>query len=174
MGKANHENNENWIPTNKKYFTVVPQPIRLNVLWCISLRHLSLVCHGLTAIGSAIPKTLLCILSICPGSNEVHIRQNTIFNNIIYASHILVMIVEVNGSQFARFSLAWLQSSSGLWIDDVRLSTFWLTSAFKFVLDHIKQYRLYTLHGNRPWWDLLNCHLSLWPWPWLFLFKVTS
>ena len=22
MGKAIHENNENWIPTNKKYFTV--------------------------------------------------------------------------------------------------------------------------------------------------------
>ena len=49
----------------------------------------------------------------------------------------------------------------------------WLTSAFKFVLGHINQYRLDTLHGNRPWWDLLNCNLSLWPWPWLFLFKVT-
>ena len=23
MGKAIHENNENWIPTNKKYFTVI-------------------------------------------------------------------------------------------------------------------------------------------------------
>ena len=49
----------------------------------------------------------------------------------------------------------------------------WLTSVFKFVIGHINQYRLYTLHGNRPWWDLLNCDLSLWPWPWLFLFKVT-
>ena len=47
-------------------------------------------------------------------------------------------------------------------------STFWLTSGFKFVLCHINQYRLETLHGNRPWWDLLNCDLSLWPWPWLF------
>ena len=55
----------------------------------------------------------------------------------------------------------------------VRLSTFWLTSAFKFVLGSINQYRLDTLHGNKPWWDLLNCDLSLWPWPWLFLFKVT-
>ena len=55
----------------------------------------------------------------------------------------------------------------------VRLSTFWLTSAFKFVLGSINQYRLDTLHGNRPWWDLLNCDLSLWPWPWLFLFKVS-
>ena len=53
----------------------------------------------------------------------------------------------------------------------VRLSTFWLTSAFKFVLGHINQYRLDTLH--RLWWDLLNCDLSLWLWPWLFLFKVT-
>ena len=26
----------------------------------------------------------------------------------------------------------------------------WLTSAFKFVLGHINQYRLYTLLGNRP------------------------
>ena len=32
----------------------------------------------------------------------------------------------------------------------VRLSTFWLTSAFKFVLGYINQYRLDTLHGNRP------------------------
>ena len=75
------------------------------------------------------------------------------------------------------------KSNSGLWIEDVcpsvclsvslsvRLSTFWLTSAFKFVLRHINQYRLDTWHGNRPWWDLLNCDLSLWPW--LFLFKVT-
>ena len=55
----------------------------------------------------------------------------------------------------------------------VRLSTFWLTSAFKFVLGRINHYRLDTLHWNRPWWDLLNCDLSLWPWPWLFLFKVT-
>ena len=55
----------------------------------------------------------------------------------------------------------------------VCLSTFWLTSAFKFVLSHINQYRLDTVHGNRPWWDLLNCDLSLWPWPSLFLFKVT-
>ena len=55
----------------------------------------------------------------------------------------------------------------------VRLSTFWLTSVFKFILGHINQYRLDTLHGNRPWWDLLNCDLSLWPWPSLFLFKVT-
>ena len=30
-----------------------------------------------------------------------------------------------------------------------------LTSAFKIVLGHINQYRLNTLHGNRPWWDLL-------------------
>ena len=76
-----------------------------------------------------------------------------------------------------RRFLAGLQSNSGLWIDDVRLSvrpsTFWLTSAFKFVLGHIYQYRLDALHGNRPWWDLLNCDLSLWPWPSLFLFKVT-
>ena len=51
--------------------------------------------------------------------------------------------------------LAGLQSNSGLWIDDVcpsvcpsvRLSTFWLTSAFKFVLCHINQNRLDTLHG---------------------------
>ena len=49
----------------------------------------------------------------------------------------------------------------------------WLTSAFKFVLGHINQYRLDTLHGNRPWWDFLNCDLSLWPWPSIFLFKVT-
>ena len=55
----------------------------------------------------------------------------------------------------------------------VCLSTFWLTSAFKFVLGRITQYRLDTLHGNRPWGDLLNCDLSLWPWPSLFLFKVT-
>ena len=55
----------------------------------------------------------------------------------------------------------------------VRPSTFWLTSAFKFVLSHINQYRLDTLHVYRPWWDLLNCDLSLWHWPWLFLFKVT-
>ena len=54
----------------------------------------------------------------------------------------------------------------------VCLSTFWLTSALKFVLGHINHYRLDTLHGNRPWWDLLRCDLSLWPWPWLFLFKV--
>ena len=55
--------------------------------------------------------------------------------------------------------LAGLQSNSGLWIDDVRLSvrpsvrlsTFWLTFVFKFVLGHINQYRLDTLHGNRPW-----------------------
>ena len=33
----------------------------------------------------------------------------------------------------------------------VCLSTFWLTSAFKFVLGNINQYRLDTLHGNRPW-----------------------
>ena len=33
----------------------------------------------------------------------------------------------------------------------VRLSTFWLTFAFKFVVGHINQYRLDTLHGNRPW-----------------------
>ena len=33
----------------------------------------------------------------------------------------------------------------------VRLSTFWLTSAFKFVLGLINQYRLDTLQGNRPW-----------------------
>ena len=26
----------------------------------------------------------------------------------------------------------------------------WLTSVFKFVIGHINQYRLYTLHGNRP------------------------
>ena len=32
----------------------------------------------------------------------------------------------------------------------VRPSTFWLTSAFKFVLGHINQYRLDTLHGKRP------------------------
>ena len=84
--------------------------------------------------------------------------------------------------------LAGLQSNSGLWIDDVRLSvcpavrpsvrpsvcpsvclsTFWLTSAFKFIRGHINQNRLDTLHGNRPWWDLLNCDLSLWPWPSLF------
>ena len=89
--------------------------------------------------------------------------------------------------------LAGLQSNSGLWIDVVRpsvclsvrlsvclsvrpsvcLSTFWLTCVFKFVLGHINQYRLDTLHGNGPWWDLLNCDLSLWPWPSLFLFKVT-
>ena len=50
----------------------------------------------------------------------------------------------------------------------VRLSTIWLTSAFKFVLGRINQYRLDTLHGNRPWWDLLNCDLFLWPWPSLF------
>ena len=56
----------------------------------------------------------------------------------------------------------------------VRPSTFWLTSVFKLVLGHINQYRLNTLHGNRPWWDLLNCTLSLWPWPWLFLFKVLN
>ena len=77
--------------------------------------------------------------------------------------------------------LAGLQSNSGLWIDAVRLSVcpsvcpsvnIWLTSAFKFVLGHINQYRLDTLHVNRPWWDLLNCDLSLWPWPSLFLFKV--
>ena len=55
----------------------------------------------------------------------------------------------------------------------VRLSTFWLTSVFKFVLGHIYQYRLDTFHGNRPWWDLLNCDLSLWPRPSLFQFKVT-
>ena len=41
----------------------------------------------------------------------------------------------------------------------VCLSTFWLTSTFKFVLGHIYQYRLDTLHENRPWWDLLNCDL---------------
>ena len=77
--------------------------------------------------------------------------------------------------------LAGLQSNSGLWIDDVRLSVclsvrlsvrpsvnIWLTSVFKFVLGHINQYRLDTLHGNRPWWDLLNCDLSLWSWPSLF------
>ena len=29
-------------------------------------------------------------------------------------------------------------------------STFWLTSAFEFVFGHINQYRLHTLHGNRP------------------------
>ena len=64
-----------------------------------------------------------------------------------------------NGRQF----LAGLQSNSGLWIDDVRLSvrpsvclsvrlsTFWLTFAFKFILGRINQYRLDTLHGNRPW-----------------------
>ena len=55
----------------------------------------------------------------------------------------------------------------------VRPSTFWLTFAFKFILGHINQYRLDTLYGNRPWWDLLNCNFSLWPWPSLFLFKVT-
>ena len=33
----------------------------------------------------------------------------------------------------------------------VCLSTFWLTSAFKFVISHINQYKLDTLHGNRPW-----------------------
>ena len=49
----------------------------------------------------------------------------------------------------------------------------WLTSAFKFVLGHIIHYRLDTLHGNRPWWYLLNCDLSLWPLPWLFFFNVT-
>ena len=32
----------------------------------------------------------------------------------------------------------------------VRPSTFWLTSAFKFVLGRINQYRLDTLHGDRP------------------------
>ena len=65
--------------------------------------------------------------------------------------------------------LAGLQSNSGLWIDDVRLSlrlsvrlsTFWLTSAFKFVLGRINQYRLDTLRWKRPWLDLLNCDLSL-------------
>ena len=50
----------------------------------------------------------------------------------------------------------------------VCLSTFWLTSVFKFVLGRINQYRLDTLHGNRPWWDLLNCDLSLWSWLSLF------
>ena len=90
------------------------------------------------------------------------------------------------------------KSNSGLWIDmsvypsvclsvclsvrpsvwpsvrpSVCPSTFWLNSAFKFVLGQINQYRLDTLHGNRPWWDLFNCDLSLQPWPWLFLFKVT-
>ena len=52
--------------------------------------------------------------------------------------------------------LAGLQSNSGLWIDDVRLSVrpsvnIWLTSAFKFVLGLINQYRLDTLHVYRPW-----------------------
>ena len=31
MGKANHENNENWIPTNKKYFTVFQWIVRLQI-----------------------------------------------------------------------------------------------------------------------------------------------
>ena len=59
------------------------------------------------------------------------------------------------------------------WCPSVCLSTFRLTSVFKFVLGHIIHYKLHSLLGNRPWWDLLNCDLSLWPWPWLFLFKVT-
>ena len=65
--------------------------------------------------------------------------------------------------KFLRKFLAGLQSNSGLWIDDVRLSvclsvrlsvrplTFWLISAFKFVLGHINQYRLDALHVYRPW-----------------------
>ena len=73
---------------------------------------------------------------------------------------------------FSLFSIPayWLMMSVR---PSICLSTFWLTSAFKFVLIHINQYRLDTLHGNRPWWYFLNCDLSLWPWPSLFLFKVT-
>ena len=46
--------------------------------------------------------------------------------------------------------LVGLQSNSGLWIDDVRLSVrpsvnIWLTSVFKFVLGHINQYRHYVM-----------------------------
>ena len=53
--------------------------------------------------------------------------------------------------QFQEKFLAGLQSNSSLWIDDVRPSVnIWLTSVFKFVLGHINQYRLDTLHGNRP------------------------
>ena len=44
---------------------------------------------------------------------------------------------------------------------------------FKFALIHFNDYRHYTLHVYRPWSDLFNCNLSMWPWPWLFLFKVT-
>ena len=51
---------------------------------------------------------------------------------------------------------------------------FWLTFAFKFALIHINDYRHYTSHVYRPWSDLFNCNLSVWPWPWLFLFKVTQ
>ena len=97
----------------------------------------------------------------------------------------LMMSVCLSVCPSVRLSTFWLlaglQSNSGLSIDDVRLSvcpsvrlsTFWWTSGFKFVLGRIYQYRLDTLHGNRPWIDLLNCDLSLWPWPSLFLFKVT-
>ena len=75
-------------------------------------------------------------------------------------------VIRVTGNIIVKFitmSLAGLQSNSGLWIDDVRLSvcpsvrpsvclsTFWLTSAFKFVLGPINQYRRDTLHGNIPW-----------------------
>ena len=37
MGKANHENNENWIPTNKKYFTVYCQGPALTKLKAIKI-----------------------------------------------------------------------------------------------------------------------------------------
>ena len=54
--------------------------------------------------------------------------------------------------------LAELQSNSGLWIGEVclsvnlsvRLSTFWLTSTLKFVLSHVYEYQLDTMHVYRP------------------------
>ena len=51
----------------------------------------------------------------------------------------------------------WLMMSVCL---SVRLSTFWFTSAFKFVLGHVYKYRRDTMQVYRPWSDLFNCNFT--------------
>ena len=95
---------------------------------------------------------------------------------VSYKGDIRITVIQLLLGLIAKQCLAygsWWCLSVCLFCLSVCPSTFWLTSAFKFVLGQINQYRRDTLHGNRPWWDLLNCDLSLRPWPWLFLFKVT-
>ena len=130
-------------------YTITPPPTPLlSPLFALSLGFIPLMKNSLIRAYLSMQKYPLKLLLFC--------CKLPTFSYFFLLFHIRTYF-------FPTF-LAGLQSNSGLWIDDVRLSVrlsvclsvcqpfwlTWLTSAFKFVLSRINQYRLDTLNENRP------------------------